>query len=169
AAPKDGVFKISRVSRNLCAGRRHGDQAFALQALARQLTSAANGFSLLPNLLFRRLFVIVAQLHFAEDAFALQFLLQGAQRLVHIVIANDYLQRSTAPSKPGNWDSIKASWPQNHAARPAAADLGGGGYSSRHSACPYQSMKPKRPGQSDENPQAPCRPFSSRLPLLSKI
>jgi hypothetical protein len=32
-----------------------------------------------------------AHLHFAEDAFALHFLLEGAKRLVNIVVADEYL------------------------------------------------------------------------------
>src|SRR5690606_24232134 len=79
------------------AGRNQG--AFALGPLAGQLAGAAHGLGLLARLLLGRLFVIIAQLHFAEDAFALQLLLERAQRLVNIVIANDYLQRSTALSK----------------------------------------------------------------------
>jgi hypothetical protein len=69
-----------------------GQAAFTLGALTGQLAGAANGFRLLTRLLFGRLLVVVPQLHLAEDAFALQLLLERAQRLVDIVIANNYLQ-----------------------------------------------------------------------------
>ncbi len=76
-----------------------GQTALALSALASQLAGAAHSLGLLASLLLGWLFVVVAQLHFTEDAFALQLFLQRAQRLVYVVIANDYLQRSTALSK----------------------------------------------------------------------
>src|SRR5690606_31875062 len=72
--------------------RRAGQAAFALGALASQLAGAAHGLGLLARLLLRRLLVVVAELHLAEDAFTLKLLFQGAQRLIHIVIANNYLQ-----------------------------------------------------------------------------
>jgi len=65
---------------------------FALGTLASQLARAAHGFGLLTGLLLGGLLVVVPQLHLAENAFALQLLLQRAQRLVDIVIANNYLQ-----------------------------------------------------------------------------
>jgi hypothetical protein len=82
--------------------RWSGQAAFALQALASQLTGAAHGLGLLASLLLRGLLVVVAQLHLTEDAFALQLLLERAQRLINVIIANDYLQRSTALSKLGH-------------------------------------------------------------------
>jgi hypothetical protein len=78
--------------------RRGGDTALALGALASQLAGATHGLGLLPRLLFRGLLVVVAQLHLAKHAFALQLLFQGTERLIHIVIANDYLQAPTALS-----------------------------------------------------------------------
>ena len=47
--------------------------------------------------LFRRLLVMTAQLHLAVDALALQLLLERAQRLVDIIVANDDLHK-----KPSN-------------------------------------------------------------------
>ena len=81
---------------------RSGQTAFTLGALTGQLAGATNGLCLLASLLLRGLLVVVAQLHLAEDAFALELFLQCAERLVNIVIANDYLQRSTALSKLGH-------------------------------------------------------------------
>lgn len=79
-----------------CSGGRNA--TLTLGALAGELTGTTDGFGLLPRLLFRRLLVIIAQLHFAEDAFALKLLLKRTKRLIHIVIANDYLQAPTALS-----------------------------------------------------------------------
>jgi hypothetical protein len=67
------------------------DQAFALGALAGQLASAANGFSLFAGALLRRLFVMAAELHFTEDAFALHLLLEGLEGLINIVVADENL------------------------------------------------------------------------------
>jgi hypothetical protein len=66
--------------------------AFTLGPLAGELTRTAHGFGLLTGLLLGRLLVVVPQLHLAENAFALQLFLQRAQRLIDIVIANNYLQ-----------------------------------------------------------------------------
>jgi len=90
-----------------------GQTAFALQTLTGQLAGATNGLGLLASLLFRGLLVVVAQLHLAEDAFALQLFLERAQRLVNVVIANDYLQRSTALSKLGHVGWMIAPEPKN--------------------------------------------------------
>ena len=67
------------------------DQAFALQALAGQLARTTHRFSLLAGLLFRRLFVKFAALHFTEGAFALHLFLQRAQRLLDIIVADKNL------------------------------------------------------------------------------
>jgi hypothetical protein len=72
---------------------RHRQQAFALGALAGQLTSATNGFGLLASALFRRLFIMHVPLHFAERAFALHLLLQGLQRLIDVVVADENLDQ----------------------------------------------------------------------------
>jgi hypothetical protein len=73
-------------------GRRGRQATLALGTLAGQLAGTTHRFGLLTGLLLGGLLVVVPQLHFAEDAFALQLLLQRAQRLVDIVIANNYLQ-----------------------------------------------------------------------------
>ena len=90
------AFSNSRPLLLWASGACHGcwsrQAAFALGALAGQLASTTNGFSFLASLLLRGLFVIVTKLHFAENAFALQLLLQCTKCLVNIVIANNYLQ-----------------------------------------------------------------------------
>ena len=54
---------------------------------------AADRGGALTGALFRRLFVMTAQLHLAVDAFALQLLFEGAQRLLDIIVANDDLHK----------------------------------------------------------------------------
>ena len=97
-----------------CRRRWGGQTAFALGALAGQLAGAAHGLGLLASLLFGGLLIVVAQLHLAEDAFALQLFLQRAQRLVYVIIANDYLQRSTALSKLGQMSLEYSSEAKKH-------------------------------------------------------
>jgi hypothetical protein len=70
---------------------------FALQALAGQLANAANGFSLFTGTLLRWLFVVVAHLHFTEDAFALHLLLERPEGLIDVVIADEYLHVNPIP------------------------------------------------------------------------
>ncbi len=67
------------------------EQAFALRAFASQFAGAANGLCFLASLLFRRLFEIGTRFHFAEQAFALHLLLQRAEGLLHIVVADGNL------------------------------------------------------------------------------
>ncbi|KGF69542.1 hypothetical protein LL06_10050 [Hoeflea sp. BAL378] len=74
------------------------DEAFALGALTRQLADPANGFGLFACALLRRLLVKITHLHFTEDAFALHLLLESAERLIDIVIADKYLHVNPVPS-----------------------------------------------------------------------
>jgi hypothetical protein len=66
---------------------------FAQCALTGQLARAADGFSLLTCLLFRRFFEVTTQLHFTEDTFALHLLFKRLERLVYIVVAYNYMHR----------------------------------------------------------------------------
>ncbi len=70
--------------------RRHGKElvALTLHAFAHELAVPAYGFGGDPGFLFRRLFVRAAQFHFAEDALALHLLLERAQGLVDIAVAD---------------------------------------------------------------------------------
>jgi hypothetical protein len=63
-------------------------EAFAVHAFAEQLAGAADGFGLLAGALLGRLLIAAAELHFAENAFALHLLLERAKRLIDIVVAN---------------------------------------------------------------------------------
>ena len=74
-------------------------QTFLLGPLARQFTGAAHRFGLFTGSAFRRLFKILPHFHFAEDAFALQFLLQGAERLIDVIVPNTDLYQWSSPSK----------------------------------------------------------------------
>src|SRR6516225_1606459 len=77
--------------------RPRRNEALALRLLTGELSGAANGFRLLAGALLGRLFVIVAEFHLAEDAFALHLFLQRPERLIHIVIANDDLHAHYSP------------------------------------------------------------------------
>src|SRR5580765_8042722 len=95
-ASPPGRFRrnAARLRRWPCACRRLGARrAFALGALALELAGAADRGGALAGPLFRRLFVMTAQLHLAVDALALQLLLERAQRLLDVIVANDDLHR----------------------------------------------------------------------------
>ena len=66
------------VRASACRGAAPGlaAAAFALRLLAGELAGAADGLGLLAGALLGRLLVIITELHLAEDAFALHFLLQ---------------------------------------------------------------------------------------------
>lgn len=65
-----------------------GDEPLALRALACKFPGPANGLSGFARPLLGRLFVSAAAFHFAEDAFALQFLFQDPKGLINIVVSN---------------------------------------------------------------------------------
>jgi peptide deformylase len=67
---------------------REDSEAFAIHTLTEKLAGAANGLSLLAGALFRRLLIAATKLHLAENAFALHLLLERAQRLIDIVVAD---------------------------------------------------------------------------------
>jgi len=71
---------------------RGGKEPFTLRLLASKLTRAADRFGLFPRFALGRLFVRAPLLHFAKYAFALHFLLQDAECLIDIVVANEDLQ-----------------------------------------------------------------------------
>ena len=53
---------------------------------------------------------MLLELHFAEHAFALELFLEGAERLLNVVIADDDLYYGTSPS-----GSVRALGPENTA------------------------------------------------------
>ena len=68
-----------------------------LHALTLHLAGATHSRSLFTGALFRRLFVMATQLHFAIHAFTLQLLLESPKRLINIVVANDNLHKKATP------------------------------------------------------------------------
>src|SRR5215471_11022573 len=72
--------------------------AFAVHALAHQLAMPADGLGPLAGPALGRLLVVAAHFHFPEDAFALHLLLQRAQGLIDVVVADEYLQDASASS-----------------------------------------------------------------------
>ncbi|KJZ25734.1 hypothetical protein TW79_04270 [Tritonibacter mobilis] len=67
------------------------EETFALCFFACQLAGTADSFSFLARFFLGGLLEMLLELHFAEDAFALQLLLQGAERLIDVVVANTNL------------------------------------------------------------------------------
>src|SRR3546814_13159351 len=65
----------------------------ALHPLALELAGAADSGGTLTRALLARLLIVPAQLHLAIDALALQLLLERAQRLVDVIVANDDLHK----------------------------------------------------------------------------
>jgi hypothetical protein len=74
-------------------------QAFLLGPFARQLAGAAYRFGLFAGPALRGFFEILPHFHFAENAFALQFLFQGPKRLIDVIVANTDLYQWSSPSK----------------------------------------------------------------------
>ena len=77
-----------------------GNEPLALSTLAGELASPADGLSAFARFLLGRLFVVIAKLHFTEDAFALHLLLQRFQRLVDVVVPDDDLHVPSILSVP---------------------------------------------------------------------
>lgn len=71
---------------------------FALGAFAGQFTGAAHGFGALAGFLLGRLFKRLTRFHFPEQAFALHLLLESAQGLLDVIIADNDLYYRTSPS-----------------------------------------------------------------------
>lgn len=69
----------------------------AIFAFAFQLAETAHGLIALARALFRRFFMMSAQLHFPKNAFALHFLFQYFQSLIDIVITYDDLDDCPHP------------------------------------------------------------------------
>jgi hypothetical protein len=96
-APADTCIIFRQNDGRSPSGTARGEQAFALCTLAGKLANAADSFGLFARTLLGRLFVVVAHLHFAENAFALHLLLESAESLINIVVANQYLHVNPVP------------------------------------------------------------------------
>lgn len=81
-----------------CDPQGVSDNALALCALACQFACPANRLCPLAGFLFRRLLEMLARFHLPEEAFALHLLLERAQGLLDIVIADNDLYYGTSPS-----------------------------------------------------------------------
>src|SRR5260370_26250125 len=77
-----------------------GDKAFALGLLARELAGSPDRFALFPGRLFGGLLVQSPAFHFAKHTFALHLLLEHAECLIDIVVADEDLHE-TFPSLVG--------------------------------------------------------------------
>ncbi len=66
-------------------------KTFALDPLAFHLPGAAHGFCGFASATFRGFFVVPAQFHLAEHAFALKLLFERLQRLVDVIVTNENL------------------------------------------------------------------------------
>ena len=96
----------SRVYGGRCGGsaraerreRGSGLELVALRALAHQLAETAQRLGLLARPLLGRLLVVPAHPHLAVETLALHLLLQRAQGLIDIVVANLYLDDDGSPS-----------------------------------------------------------------------
>src|SRR5258708_36907956 len=71
--------------------------AFALHALAQELAVAAYGLGLLAGAALGRLLVVAAELHLAEHPLALPLLLERAQRLAALLVADQDLPATRSP------------------------------------------------------------------------
>jgi hypothetical protein len=87
----DGETSAGR-SLDFFGGRQ---QALALQFLAGELAGTADGFGLFARPALGGFFVVAAQLHFPENTLALHLLLEGLERLIDVVVANNYLHEQT--------------------------------------------------------------------------
>src|SRR5690349_1448012 len=74
-------------------GRRRRDQAVPDRLLSRKLALAAYRVGLLSGRFLGRLLVEPTSTHFPEQTFALHLLLQHAQRLFDVVVADEYLHQ----------------------------------------------------------------------------
>src|SRR5687768_15610096 len=95
SSPAMTIVVIGSLARRALDLLGRGEKAFPLQLLAGELAGAADGLGLLARLALGGLFIMAAQFHFPEDALALHFLLEGLERLVDVVVANDYLHEQT--------------------------------------------------------------------------
>ncbi len=66
-------------------------ETFALNPLALHFPGAADGFGRFAGAAFGGFFVVPAEFHFAEHAFALKLFFERLQRLVDVIVANENL------------------------------------------------------------------------------
>src|SRR5262245_45976224 len=81
-----------RPTRCIAPAFGHGDQAFALSPFPGSLARTSDGFRFLAGLALGRFFIRLATLHLTKTALALQLLFEDPERLIDIVVANEYPQ-----------------------------------------------------------------------------
>jgi hypothetical protein len=67
-------------------------KAFALGLFSGEFADSSDRLILLPRRSFRRLLVEPSTLHLPKHTLSLHFLFEDAERLVDVVVANQYLQ-----------------------------------------------------------------------------
>lgn len=90
-SPKEWRLSAPLLSSDALVAAAAAHQTFALGLLTRQLAGATNRLGLLPGPLLRGFLEEIAHLHFAKDSLTLHFLLEGAESLVDVVVADRYL------------------------------------------------------------------------------
>ena len=71
------------------------DQTFALGGLAGQLANTTHALRFFAGTPFRRLFIVISQLHLTKDTFTLKFFLQNLIGLINVIITNGNLHVSS--------------------------------------------------------------------------
>ena len=74
-------------------------EALTFHALAHELAIAANRFSFFAGTFFGWLLKITTQFHFPKHAFSLHLLLESAQRLINVIIADRYMHETRPPKQ----------------------------------------------------------------------
>ena len=99
-------FRTSHAAIGLWPGVYESLVTLSFHALAEQLAVAAHGFGAFSLLARRGLLIASTAFHFPEYALALKLLLQGAERLIDVVISNLYVHalsyRLSIPSDPNS-------------------------------------------------------------------
>ncbi|OCX61043.1 hypothetical protein BFP70_16450 [Thioclava sp. SK-1] len=78
--------------------RQASERAFALSLLTCQFTGTTDGFGFLTRFLDGGFLEVLPKLHFTKHTLTLKFFLQGAERLIDIVVANADLHMVSPPS-----------------------------------------------------------------------
>src|SRR6516225_894185 len=90
--------------------RFHRQQTLALQLFAGELTGATDSFCLLPDSPLGRLFIVAAELHLAEETFALHLPLQRLEGLIDIVVADENLHVVFLFKPTGDRPNSQGAW-----------------------------------------------------------
>ena len=86
------VCRSRRRARRPCRFLRRCNEPFPDRLLAGEFPGAAYSLRLFPGCPLRRFLIETPLFHLSKDALALHFLFQNTERLVDIVVSNQYLQ-----------------------------------------------------------------------------